>query len=147
MAVYYFNISRVQRSKGHSAVAAAAYRHGRKMRSEMEGRTWNYSDREDVVHGEITLPEDAPAWMEEAFGTVALGRLIDGREATDAVLMDAVGQLSDGLWNDVETFEQWNNIHAKGAQTAAKINLARVMAIAAPVRSCCGASAVSVAPQ
>ena len=124
MAVYYFNISRVQRSKGHSAVAAAAYRHGRKMRSEMEGRTWNYSDREDVVHGEITLPEDAPVWMEEAFGSVALGRLIDGREATDAVLMDAVGQLSDGLWNDVETFEQWNNIHAKRAQTAAKINLA-----------------------
>jgi ATP-dependent exoDNAse (exonuclease V) alpha subunit len=44
------------RSGGSSAVSAAAYRAGERIRDERSGRTYDHTDRRDVLHKEIILP-------------------------------------------------------------------------------------------
>jgi ATP-dependent exoDNAse (exonuclease V) alpha subunit len=44
------------RSSGSSAVSAAAYRAGERIRDERTGKTYDHSDRRDVMHKEIILP-------------------------------------------------------------------------------------------
>lgn len=46
----------IGRSDGHSAVAAAAYRAGAKLRDEGTGQEHDYSGRRGVAHSEILLP-------------------------------------------------------------------------------------------
>ena len=50
----------VQRSKGKSAVAAAAYRSGTKLVNEWDGMTHDYTRKGGIVHSEILLPAHAP---------------------------------------------------------------------------------------
>ncbi|WP_172458199.1 Ti-type conjugative transfer relaxase TraA [Legionella quinlivanii] len=59
MAISYANISVHSRSKGHSAVAAAAYRAGMKLYDERLGLTYDFSHRHDVKYSELLLPEGA----------------------------------------------------------------------------------------
>lgn len=61
MAIYHFSGQIIQRSKGYSAVAAAAYRAGDKLRCDYDGRTHDYTRRKGVVHSEIMLPDNAPS--------------------------------------------------------------------------------------
>ena len=56
MALYWLNISSVQRSAGRSATASAAYRAGERLRDERSGALHNHSHRRDVLHTEIFLP-------------------------------------------------------------------------------------------
>lgn len=56
MAVYYLNLKTFGRSGGSSAVSAAAYRSGERIRDERTGRTYDYTERRDVLHKEIVLP-------------------------------------------------------------------------------------------
>ena len=56
MAVYFLNLKTFGRSGGSSAVSAAAYRSGERIRDERTGRTYDHSDREDVLHKEILVP-------------------------------------------------------------------------------------------
>ena len=80
MAIPHFNASVLSRSGGgKSAVAAGAYRHNARMKSELDGVTYNYSRKNDLVHSEVSLPENAPEWARELFGDIAQGRLLDGR--------------------------------------------------------------------
>jgi ATP-dependent exoDNAse (exonuclease V) alpha subunit len=44
------------RTGGSSAVSAAAYRAGERIRDERTGRTYDHSERQDVMHKEIVLP-------------------------------------------------------------------------------------------
>jgi hypothetical protein len=44
------------RSGGSSAVSAAAYRAGERIQDERTGRTYDHTDRRDVLHKEIMLP-------------------------------------------------------------------------------------------
>ena len=53
-------VSIIQRSKGRSAVAAAAYRSGTKLTNEWDGLTHDYTRKTGVVHSEIMLPAHAP---------------------------------------------------------------------------------------
>ena len=53
-------VSIIQRSKGRSAVAAAAYRSGTKLTNEWDGVTHDYTRKTGVVHSEIMLPAHAP---------------------------------------------------------------------------------------
>jgi hypothetical protein len=60
----HFAVKIVQRSKGHSAVAAAAYRARMEITNERTGETWNYSRKKnDVLFAGIYAPNDAPEWM------------------------------------------------------------------------------------
>lgn len=62
MAIYHFDLKRIQRSKGQSAVAKAAYNSRSKLLDERTGKTYNYSRRKDLEFSEILLPESAPKW-------------------------------------------------------------------------------------
>lgn len=58
MAIEYASTSILSRSKGHSAIKAAAYRSGEKMYDDRIGQTANYEHRKhDVIHSEILLPK------------------------------------------------------------------------------------------
>jgi ATP-dependent exoDNAse (exonuclease V) alpha subunit len=56
MAILYFQISPISRGQGRSAVAAAAYRSGERIRDERTGKLHNHSRRDDIPHKEILLP-------------------------------------------------------------------------------------------
>ncbi|MGA2398181.1 MAG: MobA/MobL family protein [Steroidobacteraceae bacterium] len=56
MAVYFLNIKTFGRSTGSSAPGAAAYRAGERIRDERTGRTYDHTDRVDVMHKEILVP-------------------------------------------------------------------------------------------
>ncbi|HAT4425250.1 Ti-type conjugative transfer relaxase TraA [Legionella pneumophila] len=81
MAIAFAQVSIHSRSKGHSAVAAAAYRSGAQLYDDRIGRTYDFSKRNDVVFSEILLPNGA----------------------TDSYLE------RDYLWNEVERAENRSN--------------------------------------
>ena len=60
IAIFHCTIKLVQRSKGKSVVAAAAYRSGTKLANEWDGMTHDYTRKGGVVHAEIMLPAHAP---------------------------------------------------------------------------------------
>lgn len=63
MAIYRLEAKIVTRGSGHSAVAAAAYRTGTKIRDERTERIHDYSGRtKGVIESVILRPENAPAW-------------------------------------------------------------------------------------
>ena len=64
MALFSMRVQVIKRSAGRSAVAAAAYRSGEKLRDERQGITHDYSRKGGVEHKEILLPDNAPAWVQ-----------------------------------------------------------------------------------
>jgi Ti-type conjugative transfer relaxase TraA len=77
MAIYHLHVKVIGRNSGSSAVAAAAYRSGSRLRDERLDRSHDFSAKRGVVHSEVMLPENAPeAWSDR-----------------------------ERLWNDVEAFE------------------------------------------
>jgi hypothetical protein len=60
MAIYHCSIKVMSRSKGRSAVAAAAYRSGDVITNEYDGVTHDYRAKRGIGHTEILLPEYAP---------------------------------------------------------------------------------------
>ncbi|MEM9129533.1 MAG: MobA/MobL family protein, partial [Pseudomonadota bacterium] len=101
MAIYHFSAQIVTRKEGRSAVCAAAYRHGAKMRFVREERTINYTGKHEVVGSGVMLPDHTPQWLRDG---------IDGRDARGA---------SEFIWNAVEDFE-----NRKDAQLAREIDAA-----------------------
>jgi ATP-dependent exoDNAse (exonuclease V) alpha subunit len=69
MAVYFLNMKTFGRSGGSSAVNAVAYRSGERIRDERTGKTYDHSQRQDVLHKEIVLPsqfaDSELAWARE----------------------------------------------------------------------------------
>jgi hypothetical protein len=69
MAVYFLNLKTFGRSGGSSAVSAAAYRAGERIRDERTGKTYDHSGRLDVMHKEILVPgafeESVPEWARD----------------------------------------------------------------------------------
>lgn len=60
MAIYYLRVSVGSKGKGKSAIASAAYCSGTKLTDETTGKVFNHTRRNDVVHSEIALCDDAP---------------------------------------------------------------------------------------
>lgn len=59
-------VSKVETVGGVSAVAAAAYRSGEVLRDERQGQTYDYRQKQHILHTEIVLPEgDMPAWASD----------------------------------------------------------------------------------
>jgi Ti-type conjugative transfer relaxase TraA len=63
MAIYHFTAKVISRSRGRSAVAAAAYRSGSKLHDARQDLNFDYTQKSEVVFSEILLPEGAPSWM------------------------------------------------------------------------------------
>lgn len=57
MAIAFAQVSIHSRAKGHSAVAAAAYRSASKLLDERTGITYDFTHRKDVIFTETLLPE------------------------------------------------------------------------------------------
>lgn len=56
MAIFHLSVKAVQRSKGRSAVAAAAYRSGEKMLDERQKLEHDYTRKQGIEHTEIITP-------------------------------------------------------------------------------------------
>ncbi|MFN3225110.1 MAG: Ti-type conjugative transfer relaxase TraA [Hyphomicrobiales bacterium] len=77
MAIYHLHVKTIGRSSGASAVAAAAYRSGSRLRDERIERNHDFSAKSGVVHSQVLLPDGTPeVWADR-----------------------------ERLWNDVEAFE------------------------------------------
>tara|TARA_R110002096_G_scaffold432707_1_gene649978 strand:+ start:850 stop:3426 length:2577 start_codon:yes stop_codon:yes gene_type:complete len=63
MAIQFARMRILTRSKGHCAVRSATYNARGAARSERTGEKYSYSDRCDLEHHEILLPEGAPEEM------------------------------------------------------------------------------------
>lgn len=59
MAIAFARVTIHSRSKGHSAVAASAYRTATKLYDERTGITYDYSNRSEIAFSEIMLPHGA----------------------------------------------------------------------------------------
>ena len=60
MALYHFSLNHIKRSKGHTAIAAAAYRSGEKLYDRYYGEVQDYTKKGGVVMSEILLPDFVP---------------------------------------------------------------------------------------
>lgn len=65
MAIYHFSGTVISRRQGRSAVACAAYRSAEKLYDERLNKTYDYTNKQDVAHTEIMLPEGAPSFLKE----------------------------------------------------------------------------------
>lgn len=84
MAIYRLESRIISRGSGHSAVAAAAYRTGTKIRDERSNRIHDYSSRhESVVESAILRPENSPEWSAR---TASLWNMVEGEKRKDAQL-------------------------------------------------------------
>ena len=93
----------VQRSKGKSAVAAAAYRSGTKLVNAWDGMTHDYTRKGGIVHSEILLPAHAPPEFQDR----------------------------SALWNSVERIEKSSNSQlAREVEVALPVELAREQQLA-----------------
>ncbi|MCF5971920.1 MobA/MobL family protein, partial [Xanthomonas perforans] len=62
MAIYHAQVKTFSRAKGHSSVAAAAYRAGLLLEDALTGLRHDYRRRDGVVETRCIAPEDAPDW-------------------------------------------------------------------------------------
>ena len=60
MAIYHLCIKIISRGKGKSAVAAASYRSGEKIKNEYDGVVHDFTRKGGIAHTEILLPQNAP---------------------------------------------------------------------------------------
>ncbi len=65
MAIYHLSVGVISRGRGQSAVAAAAYRAGVRLRDERYGLTQRYARRAAAESSEIMAPEGAPPWVRD----------------------------------------------------------------------------------
>jgi ATP-dependent exoDNAse (exonuclease V) alpha subunit len=64
MAIYHLSVKVIGRSKGQSAIAAAAYRSGEKLTDEATGQVKHYPARNDRIRFTgIFAPAGAPSWI------------------------------------------------------------------------------------
>ncbi|EHD5769441.1 MobA/MobL family protein, partial [Escherichia coli] len=57
--IFHMSAQTISRSKGHSSVAAAAYRHGEKLTDEHTGEIHDYSKKKGISDSVILIPESA----------------------------------------------------------------------------------------
>lgn len=73
----HFRVEFIARSKGQSAIAAAAYRSGEILYDDRAGKVFDYTRKEDVLHAEIMAPDHAPDWVQDR------GKLWNAVEASE----------------------------------------------------------------
>ena len=64
LAIFYFTVKIVGRSKGKSIIAASAYLNGDVMKNEETGKVSYYTSKKEVVYTSLMMCENAPPeWM------------------------------------------------------------------------------------
>ena len=90
MAIFHLNMSILQRSKGQSGVAGAAYRSGSRLVDERTGLVHDYRKKKDIIYSTILAPDDSPPWVfnRQTLWTSAgaAGRRADSQEARQITL-------------------------------------------------------------
>ena len=61
MAIFHLSVKVISRSKGKSAVGAAAYRSSEKIENAYDGVVHDYTRKRGIIHTQILLPFHAPA--------------------------------------------------------------------------------------
>ncbi|WP_170565706.1 AAA family ATPase [Ruegeria atlantica] len=128
------NVRIISRSKGRSAVAAAAYRHATQM-CERGVKTNDYSQKQsELMHSEVAIPAYAPKWVQDAFGQAAFEQalaevLAEATETGVALSEDRAARaawvkISERLWNVVDEGEDRLNKFPYKAQLARSLILA-----------------------
>ncbi|MGA0546830.1 MobQ family relaxase [Brevundimonas sp. VNH65] len=79
MALFSMRVQVIKRSAGKSVVAAAAYRASERLHDARQGITHDYSRKGGVIHTELLIPSDAPAWT-HGLDREALWNMVDARE-------------------------------------------------------------------
>lgn len=90
MAIYHLNVKIISRAKGQSSVGSVAYRRATQMFDARQGRHFDYSKKNNVIHSEICIPKDAPDWLKDITA-------LQGSEPSQA---------SEKFWNLVEHTEK-----------------------------------------
>ncbi|WP_041678954.1 Ti-type conjugative transfer relaxase TraA [Rhizobium etli] len=104
MAIMFVRAQVISRGAGRSIVSAAAYRHRARMMDEQAGTSFSYrGGSRELVHEELALPDQIPAWLTAAIGG------------------QSVARASEVLWNALDASE-----------TRADAQLARELIIALP---------------
>ena len=62
VASYHISVKPIGRAKGRSATGSAAYRAATRIRDERTGEVWDFRRKRGVLHREVVLPPDTPAW-------------------------------------------------------------------------------------
>ena len=62
MAIYHCQIKNISRGSGRSSVASSSYRSGTKLTNERDGITHDYTNKDGILHSEVTAPDHAPEW-------------------------------------------------------------------------------------
>ena len=65
MAIYHFSAKVISRKNGSRAVAAAAYRSASELFDEQLERHHDFSNKADVIHSEVLLPDGAPSRLND----------------------------------------------------------------------------------
>jgi ATP-dependent exoDNAse (exonuclease V) alpha subunit len=65
LAIYHLTAGVISRARGQSAVAAAAYRCGARLRDERYGTVHDYTGKRSVSHAQIMAPEGTPDWVHD----------------------------------------------------------------------------------
>lgn len=65
MAIFHLDVQTISRSAGRSAVAAAAYRAGTRLRDERTGQVFDYARRSGIGSTFVAAPVDAPHWAND----------------------------------------------------------------------------------
>ncbi|WP_349812036.1 MobA/MobL family protein [Xanthomonas dyei] len=65
MAIYHTRIKTYSRSKGHSAIAAAAYRGGYLLTDPRSGARHDYRGRAGIIQSRCMAPPGSPAWADD----------------------------------------------------------------------------------
>ncbi|TFV48407.1 hypothetical protein E4K65_12370 [Bradyrhizobium niftali] len=63
VASYHFSVQIISRSQGRSALAAAAYRAGERIRDDKTGHLHDYSKRRGVVYAEVISPVGSASFL------------------------------------------------------------------------------------
>ncbi|RVO54984.1 hypothetical protein CN094_25885, partial [Sinorhizobium meliloti] len=67
VAIMFVRAQVIGRGAGRSIVSAAAYRHRTRMIDEQAGTSFSYrGGASELVHEELALPDDIPAWLKAA---------------------------------------------------------------------------------
>lgn len=79
MALFSMRVQTIGRSAGQSPVAAAAYRAGERLHDERQGITHDYTRKTGIMHREIMVPDNAPAWAKK-LNRESLWNMVDKKE-------------------------------------------------------------------